>query len=85
MLKIRSKASFWNFQAESEEPDDLTVERSISRLVLKRIQKEFVGLGEKDKQAIEAMLNFSFYLSAGQMDNAFKSIRFIKKFVFGFL
>uniref|UniRef100_A0A914DM98 Uncharacterized protein n=1 Tax=Acrobeloides nanus TaxID=290746 RepID=A0A914DM98_9BILA len=64
--------------AESEEADDLVVERSISRLVLKRIQKEFVGLGEKDKQAIEAMLNFSFYLSAGQMDNAFKSIRFIK-------
>lgn len=53
----------------------------MSRLVLKRIQKEFVGLGEKDKQAIEAMLNFSFYLSAGQMDNAFKSIRFIKKLV----
>lgn len=54
------------------------IERSISRLVLKRIQKEFVGLAEGDRQAIEAMLNFSFYLSAGQMDNAFKSIRFIK-------
>lgn len=64
---------------ESDEEDDLAIERSISRLLLRRTLREFVGLNDTDTQAINAMLDFSFYLCMGQMDNAFKSIKYIKK------
>uniref|UniRef100_A0A914YAN2 Uncharacterized protein n=1 Tax=Panagrolaimus superbus TaxID=310955 RepID=A0A914YAN2_9BILA len=63
---------------ESEEEDDPGVERSIARLLLRKTLREFVGLDENDSQAIGAMLDFSFYLCMGQMDNAFKSIKYIK-------
>uniref|UniRef100_A0AC35F1W5 Uncharacterized protein n=1 Tax=Panagrolaimus sp. PS1159 TaxID=55785 RepID=A0AC35F1W5_9BILA len=63
---------------ESEEEDDPGVEKSIARLLLRKTLREFVGLDENDSQAIGAMLDFSFYLCMGQMDNAFKSIKYIK-------
>lgn len=54
---------------------------SISRLIMRRTLREFIGVDEEDKKAINAMLNFSFYLCVGQMDNAFKAIKFIKKLI----
>lgn len=64
---------------ESDEEDDASIERSISHLLLRRTLREFVGLDDSDSKAINAMLDFSFYLCMGQMDNAFKSIKYIKK------
>lgn len=64
-----------------DEEDDINVERSISRLLLRRTLREFVGISPDDRPAIEAMVNFSYYLCVEQMDNAFKAIKFIKKFV----
>lgn len=46
---------------------------------MRQTLREFVGVDEEDKKAINAMLNFGFYLCVGQMDNAFKAIKFIKK------
>lgn len=66
-------------QIEVDEEDDIAVERSISRLMLRRTLREFVGIPIEDRPAIEAMVNFSYYLSVEQMDNAFKAIKFIKK------
>jgi intraflagellar transport protein 140 len=62
-----------------DEEDDILVERSLSRLMLRRTLREFVGIPPEDRTAIEAMVNFSYYLSVEQMDNAFKAIKFIKK------
>lgn len=42
--------------------------------------RDFVGLGDCDKATRDAMLNFSFYLTAGDMDEAFKSIKLIKRY-----
>jgi len=57
------------------------MELSISRLVIRRTLREFIGINVDDREAIQAMLDFSFYLCIGQMDNAFKAIKFIKKYV----
>ncbi|NWI67961.1 IF140 protein, partial [Todus mexicanus] len=50
----------------------------VSQMVARRPMRDFVGLGECDKTTRDAMLNFSFYLTAGDMDEAFKSIKLIK-------
>ena len=41
--------------------------------------RDFVGLENSDKLTREAMLNFSFFLSIGNMDEAFKAIKTIKR------
>ncbi|XP_013795392.1 intraflagellar transport protein 140 homolog [Apteryx mantelli] len=50
----------------------------ISQMVARRPMRDFVGLGDCDKTTRDAMLNFSFHLTAGDMDEAFRSIKLIK-------
>ncbi|XP_023966318.2 intraflagellar transport protein 140 homolog isoform X3 [Chrysemys picta bellii] len=50
----------------------------LSQMVAKRPMRDFIGLEECDKTTREAMLNFSFCLTIGDMDEAFKSIKLIK-------
>ncbi|KAF1499691.1 hypothetical protein FQV18_0011068, partial [Eudyptula minor novaehollandiae] len=50
----------------------------VSQMVARRPMRDFIGLGDCDKTTRDAMLNFSFYLTAGDMDEAFKSIKLIK-------
>uniref|UniRef100_A0A8D3ARL3 Intraflagellar transport 140 homolog (Chlamydomonas) n=1 Tax=Scophthalmus maximus TaxID=52904 RepID=A0A8D3ARL3_SCOMX len=47
-------------------------------MVSRRTLREFVGLETCEKATRDAMLNFSFYLTIGDMDEAFKSIKLIK-------
>ncbi|XP_035001907.2 intraflagellar transport protein 140 homolog isoform X2 [Hippoglossus stenolepis] len=47
-------------------------------MVSRRALREFVGLETCEKATRDAMLNFSFYLTIGDMDEAFKSIKLIK-------
>ncbi|CAL4114854.1 unnamed protein product, partial [Meganyctiphanes norvegica] len=49
-----------------------------SSLVTQKVMRDFVGLENCDKTTREAMLNFSFYLAIGNMDDAFKAIKTIK-------
>ncbi|XP_040032624.2 intraflagellar transport protein 140 homolog [Gasterosteus aculeatus] len=49
-----------------------------SHMVSRRPLRDFVGLEDCDKATRDAMLNFSFYLTIGDMDEAFKSIKLIK-------
>ncbi|NWI54569.1 IF140 protein, partial [Calyptomena viridis] len=51
---------------------------TVSQMVARRPLRDFIGLGDCDKTTQDAMLNFSFYLTAGDMDEAFKSIKLIK-------
>ncbi|XP_059572178.1 intraflagellar transport protein 140 homolog isoform X3 [Alligator mississippiensis] len=50
----------------------------LSQMVARRPMRDFIGLEECDKTTRDAMLNFSFYLTIGDMDEAFKSIKLIK-------
>uniref|UniRef100_A0A8C5ELC1 Intraflagellar transport 140 homolog (Chlamydomonas) n=1 Tax=Gouania willdenowi TaxID=441366 RepID=A0A8C5ELC1_GOUWI len=47
-------------------------------MVSRRVLRDFVGLENCEKATRDAMLNFSFYLTIGDMDEAFKSIKLIK-------
>lgn len=49
-------------------------------MAARRPMRDFIGLGDCDKTTQDAMLNFSFYLTAGDMDEAFKSIKLIKRY-----
>ncbi|XP_028562119.2 intraflagellar transport protein 140 homolog isoform X1 [Podarcis muralis] len=48
------------------------------QMVARKPLRDFIGLEECDKATCDAMLNFSFYLTIGDMDEAFKSIKLIK-------
>eukprot|EP00064_Thunnus_orientalis_P004559 superscaffoldBa00000416_g4571 len=48
-------------------------------MVSRRALRDFVGLENCEKATRDAMLNFSFYLTIGDMDEAFKSIKLIKR------
>ncbi|XP_067952050.1 intraflagellar transport protein 140 homolog [Watersipora subatra] len=46
--------------------------------VAKRTMRDFIGLEQASKSSTDAMMNFSFYLTIGNMDEAFKAIKLIK-------
>ena len=50
------------------------------KLVSRKIMRDFVGLESADKPTRDAMMNFSFHLTTGNMDEAFKSIKLIKRY-----
>eukprot|EP00057_Strongylocentrotus_purpuratus_P021032 XP_011675506.1 PREDICTED: intraflagellar transport protein 140 homolog [Strongylocentrotus purpuratus] len=51
---------------------------SSSSLVARQVMRNFAGLEDADKSARDAMMNFSYYLTIGNMDEAFKAIKLIK-------
>jgi len=40
--------------------------------------RDFMGLENSDESILKAILNFSFYVSAGNMDEAFKAVKTIQ-------
>jgi hypothetical protein len=84
------------FIQQTEEPEDqggaqsdrpirdrpqTSTPHTLSKLVARRTMRDFVGLEYSDKNTRDAMLNFSYYLTIGNMDEAFKAIKLIKKYV----
>ncbi|XP_033373821.1 intraflagellar transport protein 140 homolog isoform X4 [Parus major] len=53
---------------------------TVPQMVARRPMRDFIGLGDCDSTTQDAMLNFSYYLTAGDMDEAFKSIKLIKSY-----
>lgn len=43
-----------------------------------RVMRDFVGLDDSDEQTRHALLNFSYYLTVGNMDEAHRAVRLIK-------
>ncbi|CAG0915124.1 unnamed protein product [Notodromas monacha] len=54
------------------------VESKSGKMVKQRVMRDFVGLEAKDKSVRDAMMNFSYFLCIGNMDEAFKAIKTIK-------
>ena len=50
------------------------------RIVNRRTMRDFIGLENADKNARDAMMSFSYYLTIGNMDEAFKAIKLIKRY-----
>lgn len=53
--------------------------RRVPQMVGRRPLRDFVGLEDCDKPTRDAMLNFSLFVTIGDMDEAFKSIKLIKR------
>lgn len=71
---------FLLFQPEVEKKDETEPrEVPLHQMVARRPMRDFVGLEECDKATRDAILNFSFCLTIGDMDEAFKSIKLIKR------
>ncbi|XP_050392806.2 intraflagellar transport protein 140 homolog [Patella vulgata] len=60
---------------QSDNGEDMPI---YPKLVARRIMRDFVGLESSDKSTRDAMMNFSYYLTIGNMDEAFKAIKLIK-------
>ena len=48
-------------------------------MVARQVMRDFIGLEDGDKNARDAMMNFSYFLTIGNMDEAFKAIKLIKR------
>ena len=46
--------------------------------MVQRTMRDFVGLDVDDSSGQQAMLDFSYHLTVGDMDEAFKAIKLIK-------
>ncbi|XP_023584150.1 intraflagellar transport protein 140 homolog [Trichechus manatus latirostris] len=64
-------------EADQEDQAD-TGHHGIPQMVGRRPLRDFMGLEDGDRATRDAMLNFSFFVTVGDMDEAFKSIKLIK-------
>ncbi|XP_003928427.1 intraflagellar transport protein 140 homolog isoform X2 [Saimiri boliviensis] len=69
----------------TRKPEELDIEdkvesgyHHIPQMVARRPLRDFVGLEDCDKATRDAMLHFSFFVTIGDMDEAFKSIKLIR-------
>lgn len=60
---------------EEEEDDD---KQGSNMIILRKPMKDFVGLENVQDDIKQAIMNFSFYLTVGNMDEAYNSVRNIK-------
>ena len=51
------------------------------RMTTRRTMRDFIGLEDGSSEAKQAMMNFSYLSAIGNMDEAFKAIKLIKRFV----
>lgn len=71
-------------QIEEEEDEDMEKEEAkdengpSNMIILRKPMKDFVGLENVDEEIKKAIMNFSFYLTVGNMDEAYNSVRNIK-------
>ena len=57
-------------------------ERSFTAFVVRRVHRDFIGLEKADKSTRQALVNFSYFLTIGLMDEAFRAINSIKRHAF---
>lgn len=63
--------------AQQEEAKTASANQS-NMIILRRPMKDFLGLEHVDDATKKAIMNFSFYLTVGNMDEAYNSVRNIK-------
>jgi intraflagellar transport protein 140 len=61
--------------SESEEVEEKKEEETSKMLILRNPMKDFTGLESVDEVTKKAILNFSHYLTVGNMDEAYNSVR----------
>ena len=70
---------YYYFMKSTSDGVDVTAENKGQ--VVRKTMRDFSGLEDADANVKAAMMNFCFLSSVGNMDEAFKSIKSIKRFV----
>uniref|UniRef100_A0A8C5AP22 Intraflagellar transport 140 homolog (Chlamydomonas) n=1 Tax=Gadus morhua TaxID=8049 RepID=A0A8C5AP22_GADMO len=78
LLALHVPHYFFTRKGAGEEMAPPTTAGRPPHMVSRRPMRDFVGLEGCEKSTRDAMLNFSFYLTVGNMDGAFRSIKLIK-------
>lgn len=66
-------------EEEDDEEEEQEADQSASNMIiLRKPMKDFVGLENVNEEIKQAIMNFSFYLTVGNMDEAYNSVRNIK-------
>ena len=60
---------------EDEEEDENASEAKNAMIILRKPMKDFVGLENVEQSIKTAIMNFSHYLTVGNMDEAYNSVR----------
>ncbi len=68
------------FQLEDLIDVESETEAAVTQHITRRVSREFAGLDQADQPTTDALLNFSFFLTVGNMDEAFKAIKLIKRY-----
>ena len=63
---------------EEEEEIDTTKDKSNAFVILRKTMKDFAGLETVEEDTRKSILNFSFYLTCGNLDDAYNSVRTIQ-------
>lgn len=64
---------------EDEEEETKTQDASASNMIIvRKSMKDFVGLETVEEPIRKAIMNFSYYLTVGNMDEAYNSVRNIR-------
>ena len=66
-------------ESEGEEPAEAEESKASTMIILRKPMKDFVGLENVDESIKSAIMNFSHYLTIGNMDDAYNCVRNIKK------
>ena len=72
---------FMGRKIEDEDEDDENKEEekgSSNMIILRKPMKDFSGLENVSEEIKQSIMNFSFYLTVGNMDEAYNSVRNIK-------
>ena len=63
---------------EEEEPEEELKESNPQMVIVRKSMKDFVGLENVDEAIRKAIMNFSHFLTVGNMDEAYNSVRNIR-------
>uniref|UniRef100_A0A8R1HJJ6 Intraflagellar transport protein 140 homolog n=1 Tax=Caenorhabditis japonica TaxID=281687 RepID=A0A8R1HJJ6_CAEJA len=73
-----SVPNFYFVRKSGWDEDDSRGEKTIGKTLVAKCLREFLGNESCDEATTRAMMDFSFYLTIGSMDAAFKAIQFIQ-------
>lgn len=73
---------FWGHKKSKKDSDDEEEEKGEPKagsfVILRKTMKDFAGLESVDDETKKAIMNFSFYLTCGNLDDAYNSVRTIQ-------
>lgn len=69
---------FMGRRLDDEDEDGEEQESATGMIILRKSMKDFVGLENVDDNTKSAIMNFSYHLTVGNMDEAYNSVRNIK-------